>query len=92
MRKAVLPVLLFLSLAALPLSAQDGRKKKAIDLEQEFFQLPDSVTNEYLDNTLSGEPRNPWISNLQPHHIVRPIPQQFLDQIANPDEFGTNGY
>ena len=51
MRKAVLPVLLFLSLAVLPLSAQDGRKKKAIDLEQEFFQLPDSVTNEYLDNT-----------------------------------------
>lgn len=51
MRKAVIPVLLVLSLVALPLSAQDGRKKKAIDLEQEFFQLPDSVTNEYLDNT-----------------------------------------
>lgn len=51
-----------------------------------------NITNEYLDNTISGEPRNPWISNLQPHHIVRPIPQQFLDQIANPAEFGTNGY
>ena len=51
-----------------------------------------NITNQYLDNSLSGEPRNPWISNLQPHHIVRPIPQQFLDQIANPDEFGTNGY
>ena len=51
-----------------------------------------NITNQYLDNSLSGEPRNPWISNLQPRHIVRPIPQQFLDQIANPDEFGTNGY
>ena len=25
-------------------------------------------------------------------HTVRPIPQTFLDAIANPDEFGTNGY
>ena len=49
MRKAVIPILLALSLAALPLSAQDN-KKKSIDLEQEFFQLPDSVTNEWLDN------------------------------------------
>ena len=51
MRKAILPLLLFLSLAALPLSAQEGRKKKSIDLEEEFFQLPDSVTNEWLDAT-----------------------------------------
>ena len=51
-----------------------------------------NISNAYLDNSLSGEPRNPWITNLQPHHIVRPIPQQFLDQIANPAEFGTNGY
>ena len=51
-----------------------------------------NITNEYLDNSLSGEPRNPWISNLQPYNVVRPIPQQFLDQIANPNEFGTNGY
>ena len=50
MRKAVIPVLLALSLAALPLSAQEN-KKKSIDLEKEFFQLPDSVTNEWLDNT-----------------------------------------
>ena len=50
MRKAVIPVLLALSLAALPLSAQEN-KKKSIDLEQEFFQLPDSVTNEWLDST-----------------------------------------
>ena len=52
MRKAVIPVLLaILSLAALPLAAQENKKKKSIDLEEEFFQLPDSVTNEWLDNT-----------------------------------------
>ena len=51
MRKAVIPVLLALSLAALPLSAQENKKKNAIDLEQEFFQLPASVTNEWLDAT-----------------------------------------
>ena len=49
MRKAflILPALLC---AVLSLQAQDG-KKKGIDLDQEFFHLPDSVTNEYLDNT-----------------------------------------
>ena len=51
MRKVVLPLLLAIFTAALPLTAQDGRKKKAIDLDQEFFHLPDSVTDDYLDNT-----------------------------------------
>ena len=51
MRKVVLSLLLALFTAALPLTAQDGRKKKAIDLDQEFFHLPDSVTDDYLDNT-----------------------------------------
>ena len=51
MRKTLIPLLLFLALAALPLSAQEGRKKKAIDLEEEFFHLPDSVTDEWLDVT-----------------------------------------
>ena len=50
MRKYVF-ALLALCLFLPPLSAQGNRKKKAIDLEEEFFQLPDSVTNEYLDNT-----------------------------------------
>ena len=49
MRKVVIPVLLALSLAALPLSAQQD-KKKSIDLDEEFFHLPDSVTDDYLDN------------------------------------------
>ena len=51
MRKVVLPLLLAVLTAALPLSAQDGRKKKAINLDEEFFHLPDSVTDDYLDNT-----------------------------------------
>ena len=49
MRKYLI-ALLALCMALPPLSAQVN-KKKAIDLQEEFFQLPDSVTNEYLDNT-----------------------------------------
>ena len=41
---------------------------------------------------LTAEGRNPHITIFQQRHLVRPIPQEFLDQIANPDEFGTNGY
>ena len=62
MRKVVLPLLLVLSLASLPLSAQEnGNKKHSIDLEEEFFQLPDSVTNEWLDN--ADMPRNAKIND-----------------------------
>lgn len=47
------------------------------------------LTAEYL--TTPG--MNPYITTFNnSRHIVRPIPQEFLDQIANPDEFGTNGY
>lgn len=36
---------------------------------------------------------NQDITLLQPYHINRPIPQQFLDVITNPSEFGqNNGY
>ena len=28
----------------------------------------------------------------EPKHLLRPIPQNFLDAITNPDEFGNNGY
>jgi starch-binding outer membrane protein, SusD/RagB family len=36
---------------------------------------------------------NPDITSFdETKHTVRPIPQSFLDAIANPDEFGTNGY
>ncbi len=45
------------------------------------------LTTEYLGYT------NPDIQNFDPaKHTVRPIPQSFLDAIANPDEFGNNGY
>lgn len=36
---------------------------------------------------------NPDILLIQPYHLNRPIPQQFLDAIINPQEFGQNeGY
>lgn len=45
------------------------------------------LTSEYLSAT------NPDIINFNDtKNIVRPIPQSFLDAIANPKEFGTNGY
>ncbi|WP_170845657.1 RagB/SusD family nutrient uptake outer membrane protein [Parapedobacter composti] len=43
------------------------------------------LTNEYLRST------NPEILSFDPaKHIVRPIPQTFMDAIANPAEFGQN--
>ncbi|MBR2035903.1 MAG: RagB/SusD family nutrient uptake outer membrane protein, partial [Prevotella sp.] len=47
------------------------------------------LTQEYL----SGKGMNPYITTFDINkHTVRPIPQDFLDAIANPEEFGTNGY
>jgi len=46
------------------------------------------LTQEYL--TQDG--KNPHITIFNSKFLVRPIPQQFLDQLANADEFGTNGY
>lgn len=47
------------------------------------------LTQEYL----GGKGMNPYITTFDVNkHTVRPIPQQFLDQIANPKEFGSNGY
>lgn len=47
------------------------------------------LTAEYL----SQKGMNPYITTFDnTKHTVRPIPQQFLNMIANPDEFGTNGY
>ena len=51
MKKYIL--LTTLLLAALPLCAQENKetgKKHTIDLDEEFFHLPDSVTDDYLDN------------------------------------------
>jgi starch-binding outer membrane protein, SusD/RagB family len=45
------------------------------------------LTNAYLAQT------NPDILTFdETKHTVRPIPQSYLDAIANPSEFGTNGY
>ncbi len=45
------------------------------------------LTTEFFAQT------NPDIKFFDPKkHLVRPIPQSFLDAIANPDEFGNNGY
>lgn len=45
------------------------------------------LTTEYLAET------NPAITLFDPaKHLVRPVPQEFLDAITNGDEFGTNGY
>ncbi len=45
------------------------------------------LTSAYLGQT------NPDILDFdEAKHQLRPIPQSFLDAIANPDEFGTNGY
>ncbi len=42
---------------------------------------------------LSGGGKNPYITTFdEKKHTRRPIPQEFLDMIANADEFGTNGY
>lgn len=47
------------------------------------------LTSEYL----SEKGKNPFITTFDnKKNLVRPVPQQFLDQISNPDEFGTNGY
>ena len=46
------------------------------------------LTAEYLN----GPRRNVYGQPYQTKWRVRPIPQQMLDQIANPDEYGTNGY
>ena len=51
MRKVFILLLAAVAAGVLPLSAQEGKKKKTIDLDEEFFHLPDSVTDEYLDNT-----------------------------------------
>ena len=46
-----------------------------------------NLTKAYLART------NPDITLFdETKHFVRPIPVSFLNAIANPDEFGTNGY
>ena len=46
------------------------------------------LTPEYMN----GARRNIYAPSYQLKWRVRPIPQQLLNQIANPEEYGTNGY
>lgn len=46
------------------------------------------LTSEYLNGTRKNIAGNAY----QTKWYVRPIPQELLNQIANPDEYGTNGY
>lgn len=41
---------------------------------------------------INGVNPNPYAAPYDKKWYVRPIPQQLLDQIANPKEYGTNGY
>ena len=45
-----------------------------------------------IDGAVMTKPSPRYVTIFQQRHLVRPVPQEFLDQIANPDEFGTNGY
>ena len=68
-------------------------KERARELCGEQWRWYDLKRTGRLTQAYLTEPgKNPWITNFSSKFLVRPIPQQFLDQIANPDEFGTNGY
>ena len=68
-------------------------KERARELCGEQWRWYDLKRTGHLNlQYLSEEGKNPFITAFQQRHLVRPIPQEFLDQIANPDEFGTNGY
>lgn len=68
-------------------------KERARELAGEHMRWVDlkrmgKLTKEYLmeTNPVSGELFD------ESKHLVRPIPQWFLDAISNPEEFGNNGY
>lgn len=59
-----------------------GEQWRWYDLKRMGYLTADYLVDKYKNPYLTFEEKN----------LVRPIPQQFLDQIANADEFGTNGY
>lgn len=69
-------------------------KERARELCGEQWRWYDLKRTHRLTAEYLSEPgKNPYITTFDnTKHIVRPIPQEFLDQIANADEFGTNGY
>ena len=67
-------------------------KERARELCGEQWRWYDLKRMGYLRaDYLVDKHKNPYIS-FEEKNLVRPIPQEFLDQIANADEFGTNGY
>lgn len=67
-------------------------KERARELCGEQWRWYDLKRTGYLNaDYLVDKHKNPYIS-FEKKNLVRPIPQEFLDQIANADEFGTNGY
>lgn len=68
-------------------------KERARELCGEQWRWYDLKRMGYLNEAyLTQKGMNPFISFDDKKNLVRPIPQEFLDMIANPDEFGTNGY
>lgn len=67
--------------------AERARELTGEQLRWEDLKRFGKLNNAYLNVT------NPDITDfVDGKHIVRPIPQAFLDAIGNADEFGTNGY
>ncbi len=69
-------------------------KERARELCGEQWRWYDLKRTHRLTNAyLTQKGMNPYIYLFNDSkHTVRPIPQDFLDAIANPDDFGTNGY
>jgi hypothetical protein len=68
-------------------------KERARELCGEQWRWYDLKRTGRLNQQYLTQPgKNPFITNFNTRHLVRHIPQEFLDQIANAEEFGTNGY
>ena len=68
-------------------------KERARELCGENWRWYDLKRMGLLNSSyLNGERKNIYGQTYQTKWYVRPVPQQLLDQIANPDEYGSNGY
>tara|TARA_R110001606_G_scaffold82341_3_gene188928 strand:- start:1563 stop:3503 length:1941 start_codon:yes stop_codon:yes gene_type:complete len=67
--------------------AERARELTGEQVRWEDLKRFGKLNNTYLNRT------NPDITGfVDDKHIVRPVPQSFLDAIGNANEFGTNGY
>ena len=68
-------------------------KERARELCGEQWRWYDLKRTGRLNQQYLSEPgKNPYITTFTSKYLVRPIPQELLDQLANADEYGTNGY